>query len=1495
MSTQSSGREPVEALAEEFAERLRRGERPSVTEYTEKYPELAAQIRDLFPALVVMEQFGSVAGPPTGPFHPQAESRGAIPSQLGEYRLLREVGRGGMGVVYEAVQESLGRHVALKVLPLHHLMSPTHLERFRREARAAAQLHHTNIVPVFGVGECEGIHYYAMQFIQGQGLDTVLEEVRRLRVRKSGPAGEGKQPTRALSASIAQGLLTGRFEVGDIVGGPDANPDGERSGHDRHRDPRPGIEPGAATGTRTELQPEMPDGRSELAGQTETQYCRSVAQVGVQVAEALAYAHRQRILHRDIKPSNLLLDTRGTVWITDFGLAKAEGSDDLTSTGDLVGTMRFMAPERFQGKADPRSDIYSLGLTLYEMLTLRPAFADSDRARLMERVTHEDPPRPRKLDPHLPRDLETIVLKALAKDPADRYASAEALAEDLRRFLADRPIWARRASLAERTWRWCRRNPAVACLLVVVALLLVAGSVLSTVAAVQFDLSRQRAEDAEREARLRQRAEDAEREARLQARLREAEALLFAARGTRYSRQPGQRFEALEALKKATAIGRELGQPPGWFDRLRNEAIAALALPDIHITQTVPNVFEPEIYRAEVSQDFELYARTTKQGACSVRRVADDVEVFPLPELGKPATPSFGPGRLLVLYGETSKRFQLWDLGEREPVLRVDKCPILCWGFRPDGRLLILRHGDKNGDYFGVYATDTGACKRRLLPDGVAGDLNLSPHPTEPVIAISSWGRSLFQVRDLKTGALRTAPKLPWRRPSNCVWSPDGSTLALADAGGGGMIHLYTFDRESGELQPKPRVIDTRLENGGASLAFSPAGDRLVLRGWVDEVHLFDVQTGRRLFSTHPLRSSGYQRLCFNLSGNRLAGARVGPRKEQLGLWSVADAREYRALVHDGAGESEPITRLPAVHPDGRLAAQFFTNGLALFDLETGRELKFMEDPRGRSPCFDGTGNLLTNAFSGFFRWPVRHDPARPGRLTVGPAKRLPFKPGHRSIAASRDGKVIAQAMFNGYGMGPYAGGWILHPNAPQPRWVEKGRSMVWASVSPDGLWVAFGLLADRVNVYEAATGRRVWQSPADGDDYCRFSSDGRWLLTDNDGSRAYAVGTWKPGPRLGPGRPWDVTSDGLAVLGLTDGIYRLVERATGREVARLEGPNRISGAAVFTPDGTRLVVGAKDGLRVWDLRRIRAELAKLDLDWDWPPYPPLNKKDQVAPLEITVDLGELAPKLPKQSVTDKLRQEVEKLNRDLAKNPKDAEAYFQRGLRYYRLKEFPKARDDFDRAIALKPDHFDAYHHRGHTHERLGQAQKAIDDFSTALKGQPKDAHLHHVRGLNYLQLKEYAKAVQDLNRALELKLGRKDEEANACYHLARIYVAGPAEFRAPDKALPRAKKAVELAPDKWAYCHTLGVVQYRQGQYKEAVTTLEKSLAVGKGQGDAFDLFFLAMCHHHLGNAGKARYCFHRAVKWRQGQKNLSARQAEELKAFQDEAAALLSPAGP
>jgi serine/threonine protein kinase/Flp pilus assembly protein TadD len=450
----TSGPDLFNLQADEFADRYRRGERPPLSEYTDRYPELAAQIRELFPALVAMEQFGTRAEEEAGPRSVQPETREPVPQRLGDYRIVREIGRGGMGVVYEAVQESLGRHVALKVLGQHLLSNPKQLERFRREARAAAMLHHTNIVPVFGVGEHNGVHHYAMQYIRGQSLDDVLCEVKRLRgVKPSEPARwDVPGHDRPLTTIVPSELVSGWFaaQTGVSVESELVTPSHPPSRGGHPETTTTGKGPAASSA-------------SSIVGQSGSPYYRGVARIALQAAEAIAYAHKHKVLHRDIKPSNLLLDLQGTVWVTDFGLAKAEGEGALTHTGDIVGTLRYMAPERFRGEADARSDVYALGLTLYEMLALEPAFAAEEGARVIDKILHANPPKLREFDSRIPRDLQTITLKAMAKDPSDRYQSALELAEDLRRFVEDKPITARRPSVIDRGAKWAQRHrPVVA-------------------------------------------------------------------------------------------------------------------------------------------------------------------------------------------------------------------------------------------------------------------------------------------------------------------------------------------------------------------------------------------------------------------------------------------------------------------------------------------------------------------------------------------------------------------------------------------------------------------------------------------------------------------------------------------------------------------------------------------------------------------------------------------------------------------------------------------------------------------------------------------------------------------------------------------------------------------------------------------------------------------------------------------------------------------------
>ena len=433
MSTSSGSRDYglFDELAEEFAERYRRGERPGLEEYVDRLPEMAEEIREMFPALVEVEQADGEARGEASP-----APRAATPrlSQVGDYRILREIGRGGMGVVYEAEQISLGRRVALKVLPGHAVGDRKSLERFRREAKAAAQMHHTNIVPVFEVGREGESAFYAMQLIQGQGLDQVIDELRRLRApdRKHNAHGHASHRlssglanvTRAGSASsslrrrelgrMAESLLSGRMATEAMPSPPPGSP--PAAGFDATERFDSDATAGQATAlTIGDRPPALPapnlSGSAVLPGGTHVSgidssgrrqpFFRSVAQIGRQAAQGLAHAHSRGIVHRDIKPSNLLLDTDGIVWITDFGLAKAD-EDGLTATGDILGTLRYMAPERFRGQGDARADIYALGMTLYELLTLRPAYDSSDRMKLIEQIKAHEPARPRSIDGRCP-------------------------------------------------------------------------------------------------------------------------------------------------------------------------------------------------------------------------------------------------------------------------------------------------------------------------------------------------------------------------------------------------------------------------------------------------------------------------------------------------------------------------------------------------------------------------------------------------------------------------------------------------------------------------------------------------------------------------------------------------------------------------------------------------------------------------------------------------------------------------------------------------------------------------------------------------------------------------------------------------------------------------------------------------------------------------------------------------------------------------------------
>jgi serine/threonine protein kinase len=342
--------------------------------------------------------------------------------RLGDFEVVRELGRGGMGIVYEARQVSLNRKVALKVLGAGLGLTPHAVQRFQREAEAAARLHHTNIVPVYATGEQDGTHFYAMELIEGPSLNHVIRQLRQALGKE--PASAGPAPPLPVTDDPSSALTGPYVESQDTSSGS------------------------AAGGSSTQL---SSDGR----------YFDNVARLLAEVADALEHAHQHGVVHRDIKPSNLLLSPDGRLSVNDFGLARVLEQPGVTMTGEFVGTPMYMSPEQITAGRTPldhRTDIYSLGATLYELLTLRPPFAGERRDQVLAQILHKEPLPPRRLNRKVPVDLETICLKAMDKDPDRRYPTAKALGDDLHRYLNRFAIAARRTGPVTRMTKFVRRH-----------------------------------------------------------------------------------------------------------------------------------------------------------------------------------------------------------------------------------------------------------------------------------------------------------------------------------------------------------------------------------------------------------------------------------------------------------------------------------------------------------------------------------------------------------------------------------------------------------------------------------------------------------------------------------------------------------------------------------------------------------------------------------------------------------------------------------------------------------------------------------------------------------------------------------------------------------------------------------------------------------------------------------------------------------------------------
>jgi WD40 repeat protein/serine/threonine protein kinase len=1171
----------------DLSDRLEQGEPIDLDALAEVRPGQAEELRRLLPTTRRMASFGRAVAREPGAGRPPV---GPALGVLGDFRLIREVGRGGMGIVYKAEQISLRRRVALKVLPLAGALDPRHHQRFLHEARAAACLHHPHIVPVYAVGSERGVPYYAMQFIDGCTLAQVLQQL------------PGRDPRAALGPPTA----VASQEAATAPGGRESA--------------------GAS--------PPAPSSPCSLGkSNRDRTYIRAVAEHGRRAAEALDHAHGRGILHRDIKPANLMLDVAGHLWVADFGLAQIQGDSRLTLTGDVVGTLRYMSPEQALAKrvvVDGRTDIYSLGATLYELLALRPVFDGNDRAELLCKISLEEPTPLRRLNPAVPQDLEIIVHKTLAKEPSERYATAQELADDLGRFLAARPIAARRPGTWERLGRWGRRHRAVVGSAMLFAALALVASAAGLVWSNHWlsrhgELLQVERDRAERlSAQLKDQRDLAERRRRL------ADRHL----NTFRLRQASEAVRARQ-LEKAQEILRDCRPAPGEDDprefawhylwREARREVAVLSGRDEQVQALAVSADGRTV--ATGDRDGTIRLRDAGTGALVRRFPRRDLPIAALafsPDGGRLASgTSFKPGDAERRGGE----LLVWDTASGRPIARLDgfgRRTTTHLRFSPSGESLWERsqQSDDGGEVGlwvlgGVTASPgprlvrrwesgwgltisadgrrvaayeeggrvavveepaTGRLLRRLPRAashyrglGLSADGRLvataAADPAGGPLAIAVWevetGRRLVERRDGPSGWLADPLE----------FGPDGRSL-VARGFEGGLRHYALDTGQTWVIPNEPAspgrfVGDTSLLPGGVLLVHTPRGKP---PGWLP-LEAYDRASGARR-GTFPGRPDVTSHRVGFPEGRSLAfrsGARAvvwhieppadpQPAGHSDEAWAVAFSGDGRRLATGSDDTDDPqtlkvwdaatgrlvrgwrahdaTTAAVAFQPGGRMlatAALMPTPNLRLWDAETGGLLATLDGhtDRVRSVAFRPDGRVLASAGSDrvILLW------------DVAARRRIAALTGHtdtiRQIAFAPDGRTLAS-------VGTDATVRLWDVGRAQMAWAWEGDVKVAAvAFAPHGRTLAWALEDGVIERLDLASKRLLAPVHSEYDELrcLAFAPDGRTLAA---AGKSGAVHLWDP--------------------------------ELGQELVLVEGPPHQANALAFSPDGSALAACWHDG-----------------------------------------------------------------------------------------------------------------------------------------------------------------------------------------------------------------------------------------------------------------------------------------------------------------------------
>src|SRR5579883_329884 len=1007
--------------------------------------------------------------------------------ELGDFRIVREVGKGGMGIVYEAEQMSLRRRVALKVLPFAAMMDPRHLQRFHNEARAASCLHHVHIVPVYFVGCERSVHFYAMQFIEGQSLAELIAVQRRISARE------------ATSAPCS----------------PDAT-------------------------TRP-----IAKATTQAAPHDAANY-RRIAEWGIQAAEALEHAHCLGIVHRDIKPSNLMIDGAGKLWITDFGLARTATDAGLTMTGDVLGTLRYMSPEQAlakHGLVDHRADIYALGATLYELLSLLPTVDGIDREEILRKIAFEEPARPRSYDRAIPADLESIVLKALAKEPADRYSTAQELADELRNYIQNKPLQRTRpVRWIERIWRWCRRKPFLAILIALsagLALAFVVGLMVSVwlITGQRDEIRDQYKQTLERERDLRIHLYAGDMKLAWQAWLQ------------------GDLSRVHELLKRH--------QPQPDEEDLRTFVWYYLQ----KVTRGIPvarslDGHQGDVYYLAYSPDGQTLATAGKDGTTRLWDPTTGQQRLVLHGDGTEVNAvAFSPDGRTLATASDSGQVHLWDCaaGREQGTFRLHQREVATVAFSPDGKTLasggedqIVRLWDRTSLKEKAVLTSYGGRIEALAfsPDGK--NLSFSAaEPKEPgsspgdIGRVHHWNLAILQLRGgfsdggriyamvyshdgrmIAFGGDRSLLHLcdpltfrlqqTWHGHMNTIqsvaFSPDDRMLASAGDDG-----VRVWDVASRSLR---QVIPTFGERIWC-VAFSPDGRTLATCGRNGAVRLYDLGTARhhKAYPTLPRGFWGsvttvspdgrtaaaqygkdYSIRTWKVATGELGPACVGHRDYIMGLWFSTDGKSFLTTSRDKTARlwdlatgkqlvpplcpPGPVTGA-ALSPDGSMAVMTFEDRAHFWDTRSGKKLEevslgenldfaaFSPEMRTLAVC---RGNLVQ-------LW---------GLQTHRVEHILSLPSGFSTLAFSPDGTLLAA----GTGDGTIK---IWNARTGQELYTITGHRhrIAFMAISPDGKTLASGGDDHEVKLWDVRTGQEVASFEAQwGRLSCLvFTPDGKTLI----------------------------------------------------------------------------------------------------------------------------------------------------------------------------------------------------------------------------------------------------------------------------------------------------------------------------------------------------------------------------------------------------------------